>query len=604
MTDSITDIREMRNVQLDRGLYALAIVGLFALVASLARSIHVGWNDVMAIHIGIYMVVLIVVVLRRHLSFKIRALIVCTLPLVIGIPGLLYWGLLSFGVRAFLVFCIIMVLLFGTRAGIVATLACMVVIGLIGLAVHSGLVRFYFDPEMYQTSILSWVNALMGLALCSGVLVMAIGTMQGQMIGLIQSLKTKNEDLLESNRNLCNEIEERKRLEREKIALEARVQRAKKMEAIGTMAAGVAHDLNNVLTGIVGYPDLLLRQLPEDSPFRTQIQKMQKSGRKAAAIVDDLLTLARRSVKTEEIVSLNDVVSDYLKSPEYETLMSYHSDVSLKTNLEPSISNISGSSLHLSKTLMNLLSNAAEAMPLGGTVTLSTQNVTVSEPITGFDKIEKGTYTRMTVADTGIGIPSQDIEKIFEPFYTKKVMGRSGTGLGMAVVWGTVKDHNGHIDISSVEGEGTRLSLYFPVVAGKAKTRRPKIQVTDCSGSGETVLVIDDMEEQRTLIDLFLTEHGYRVLSVPSGEDAVEYLKRNTVDLLILDMVMPPGIDGLETYKQILEFHPGQKAIIASGFTESDRVREAQKLGAGEYIKKPYSFDKMCAAVRTELSRN
>ena len=220
--------------------------------------------------------------------------------------------------------------------------------------------------------------------------------------------------------------------------LEAQLQRAQKMETIGTLAGGVAHDLNNILGGLVSYPELLLLQLPEDSPLRKSILTIQKSGEKAAAVVQDLLTLARRGVVVTEVVNPHDVISDYLRSPEHEKFLSYHPGVHIEIHLEKGILNILGSSAHLSKTAMNLVSNAAEAMLEGGKISVSMENRYIDRAIRGYDDVKEGDYVVITIADTGMGISPDDIGKIFEPFYTKKKMGRSGTGLGMAVVWGTV----------------------------------------------------------------------------------------------------------------------------------------------------------------------
>jgi len=248
----------------------------------------------------------------------------------------------------------------------------------------------------------------------------------------------------------------------EKKNLEAQLQRAQKMEAIGTLAGGVAHDLNNILAGLVSYPELLLLEIPEESLLRNPILTIQKSGEKAAAIVQDLLTLARRGVAVTEVVNLNLIISEYIKSPEHERLISFHPNVHVRTDLETDLVNILGSPAHLSKTVMNLVSNAAEAITEGGTISISTENRYIDKPIRGYDDVKEGDYVTLTVSDTGVGISRKDSERIFEPFYTKKVMGRSGTGLGMAVVWGTVKDHKGYIDIQSAKGKGATFTLYFP----------------------------------------------------------------------------------------------------------------------------------------------
>jgi two-component system, cell cycle sensor histidine kinase and response regulator CckA len=278
-----------------------------------------------------------------------------------------------------------------------------------------------------------------------------------------------------------------------------------------------------------------------------------------------------------------------------------HPEMEVETNLEDDLLNILGSPLHLSKSLMNLVANAAEAMPEGGSLSLTTENRYLDRPVKGYDDVEEGDYVVIEVADTGTGISPEDMERIFEPFYTKKQMGRSGSGLGMTVVWGTVKDYDGYIELWSEEGKGTVLTLFFPVTRQELSQKQSGVPIEDYSGSGESILVVDDVEEQRKLALGILTRLGYEVATVASGEEAVEYLQESSVDLLVLDMIMDPGMDGLDTYRGILERHPGQKAVIASGFSETERVEEAQRLGAGAYVKKPYLMEKLGMAVRAEL---
>jgi len=397
------------------------------------------------------------------------------------------------------------------------------------------------------------------------------------------------------------DVTEREAAENEKKKLEAKLQLSQKMEAVGTLAGGVAHDLNNILSGIVSYPELLLLDIPQDSPFRKPILTIKKSGERAAAIVQDLLTMARRGVTVKEIVNLNQIVSEYMQSPEYEKLLTYHPNTHLETDLAADLLNIIGSPVHLAKTVMNLISNSTEATSNGGKVTICTRNKYIDKPIRGYDEVKEGDYVILRITDDGIGISQEDMGRIFEPFYTKKVMGRSGTGLGMAVVWGTVKDHNGYIDVQSTEGKGTTFTLYFSVTRKKRAKDEAVSHFEEYLGKGESVLIVDDVEEQREIATEMLNKLGYSVTSVASGEEAVDYLKDNSVDLLLLDMIMDPGIDGLDTYKQILELHPKQKAIIASGFSETERVKEVQKLGAKKYVKKPYTLVNIGIAVKEEL---
>jgi len=400
---------------------------------------------------------------------------------------------------------------------------------------------------------------------------------------------------------LSRDITEYRRAEAARRQLEDRLRRAEKMEALGIMAGGVAHDLNNALGILVGYAELLLYDIPKESPLREHAQNIMQGGERAAAVVQDLLILARRGVQSKKMVNLNLIIQQYLESPEFIHLSGSHSRVRLKTQLDTNLLNISGSSVHLFKTLENLVMNAAEAMPDGGLLTIRTENRYLDRPITGYDDIREGDYVLLTISDTGIGIPPQDINHIFEPFYTRKFLGRSGTGLGLAVVWGTVKDLGGYINIKSERGRGTTFALYFPI--RREDLSMDQTAISEYMGKGETILIVDDVKEQRELAARMLFRLNYQVASVASGEEAVQYLKMGRADVIILDMVMDPGMDGLDTYKKILEIHPRQRAIMVSGFSETDRVTEAQALGAGAYVNKPYVMERLALAVRQELDR-
>jgi two-component system cell cycle sensor histidine kinase/response regulator CckA len=413
-------------------------------------------------------------------------------------------------------------------------------------------------------------------------------------------IKYGDEDVILS---LFFDVTERNKAEEERRMLQERLQRAEKMEALGTLAGGVAHDLNNVLGVLVGYSELLLLETPEGHPLRRHTSNILQGGRRAAAIIQDLLTLARRGVTSAEPVNLNQVVSSFLASPECELLKSHHPGIDFKTDVDAQLLNISGSPVHLGKTLMNLVSNAAEAVSGFGKVTIKTENRYIDKPIPGYENTAEGEYAVLCVSDTGTGIPASDLKRIFEPFYTKKVMGRSGTGLGLAVVWGTVKDHNGYIDVESEEGKGTIFTLYFP--ATRASLVKDKTAVTQDAylGRGEDILVVDDVREQRDLAFDLLRRLGYQAHTAPGGEEAVRYVKAHRIDLVILDMIMDPGIDGLETYQRILAVQPDMRAIIVSGFSETSRVKEALKKGAGAYVRKPYILEELGLAVRRELDR-
>ena len=383
---------------------------------------------------------------------------------------------------------------------------------------------------------------------------------------------------------------------------EEKLARSRKMESLGLLAGGVAHDLNNVLSGIVSYPELLLMDLPEDSKMKKPIETIQKSGEKAVAIVQDLLTIARGAVTVMEPLNINDIIDEYLSSPEFIKLKVYHPSVKINTDLYPDLFNIRGSQIHVKKVIMNLVTNASEAIEGKGDIAISTRNMFLDKPISRYEDVKPGEYIVLSVSDNGPGIAPNNLERIFEPFFTKKVMGVSGTGLGLTVVWNIVQDHSGYIDVISNES-GTKFDLYFPITRDELLDKTAHVMLEEIKGRGEDILVIDDVENQREISCKMLDILEYRYTSVASGEEAIAYLKEKNVDLILLDMIMEPGISGRETYEHIIKIRPKQKAVIVSGFSQTEDVVAIQKLGAGQYIKKPFTLTELGTAIKEELKR-
>jgi len=382
-----------------------------------------------------------------------------------------------------------------------------------------------------------------------------------------------------------------------------RLARAQKMEAIGMMAGGVAHDLNNILSGIVSYPELLLLELPESSKLRKPIEAILESGKRAATVVADLLTVARGVASIRETHDINLLIDEYLQSPECEKLELLYPHVTCIKHLEATQSVISCSPVHIKKTVMNLVANAIEAIETVGTVTISTSNLEIDNFGNKKKKIPPGQYVVLAVQDSGPGISDADIKHIFEPFYSKKVMGRSGTGLGLTVVWNTVVDHDGWIFVESSE-KRTCFTLYFPISAEGVNCQKEKKKEKIDTLQGEHILIVDDESQLRDITSRILASLGYKTTSVSSGEEAIEFIQKNPVDLLVIDMLMGPGLNGRQTYEKILKLYPDQKAIVASGFSESDDVIATLKLGAQGFIKKPYSIEQLGHVVKAALNSN
>ncbi len=408
----------------------------------------------------------------------------------------------------------------------------------------------------------------------------------------------RTSQLVTANVNITQEMNERIQAEEEKRQIQAQLVRHQKMESLGLMAGGVAHDLNNILSGIISYPELLLMDLPEDSKLRGPIQTIRESGLRAAAVVTDLLTVARNVASQYEIVCVNDLINSYLSSPEYQEQESLYPKISMSLNLDAHLPNCKCSPVHIQKVLMNLVNNAFEAIEIKGSITLSTTTKHLTTRNTEISMLEKGDYILLQVSDSGPGIPADSLQHIFEPFYTKKVMGRSGTGLGLAVVWNSVLEHKGTVDVTSNDN-GTTFTVYLPVTT-KEKITITENEAEDLRGTA-SILVVDDEKLQRDISNNILTKLGYTVQTAESGENAIIYLQNHSVDLLLLDMLMEPGLNGYQTYKEISELHPGQKAIIVSGFSESNDVKATLQLGANEFIKKPYSIELLGRTVKSVL---
>ena len=402
---------------------------------------------------------------------------------------------------------------------------------------------------------------------------------------------------------LCvnRDVTDYREAEQEHQRLREQLMHAQKMEAIGALAGGVAHDLNNILSGLISYPELLIRGLPSDSPLKGPLKTIQSSGERAASIVQDLLTMARRGVAEKQVLNLNRVINEYLESPAHRKQVLRQPNIQVIHQLDATLMNVCGSLSDLTKIVMNLAINAYESMDSTGKVTITTKNCYIDGRKIGTTDVSEGEYVHLRIADTGTGIAAEDLPRIFEPFFTRKKLGHSGSGLGLAVVWGSVQDHQGAIDVHSSLGQGTTFDVYLPASREAIVQQGDQVARDRLRAQGETILVVDDVPLQREIAQQLLASLGYQVHVVESGEAAVDYLENHSVDLVVLDMIMVDGMDGLDTYRAIKKLNPQQKAVIASGFAETARVREAQRIGAGAYIKKPFLLATMAQAIREEL---
>ncbi|MFH2058789.1 MAG: PAS domain S-box protein [Pseudomonadota bacterium] len=404
---------------------------------------------------------------------------------------------------------------------------------------------------------------------------------------------------------LIRDISQKKFQEKEQQRLKEKLIRAEKLERFGILAASVAHDLNNILSGIATYPEVLMMNDRLDPDIRKSLGIIKDSGQKASAVVSDLLTVARGTSAEMEILNLNSIIHRYSISRDFKKTKTTYPNVKIEIDTEPELLNIKGSYIHIEKTIMNLVYHAVEEVykQSDSRVCITTTNNYIDPSLSGYEDVALGEYVILQVTDNGCGIEKHHIQNIFDPFFTKKEMGKSGTGLGLTVVWNAVQDHNGYIFVTP-STKGTCFEVLFPAVRQEIPIKTRPYSIEDIKGQGQLILVVDDLKDQQTIALTILNSLGYKAQSVDNGIDAVEFIKTRSVDLVILDMIMAPSISGLETYRLIQTINPGQKAILASGYSKSNDVSLAQDLGAGSFIKKPYTLLDMGIAIKEELTNN
>jgi len=381
-----------------------------------------------------------------------------------------------------------------------------------------------------------------------------------------------------------------RKVEKEQLRLTRIAQRAKRMETVGLLASGVAHDLNNVLSGVTTYPELIISSLDKDDPMYEHLALILDAGKKAAKIVEDLSFLSKSSVPYNQTIDLNKIIKEFITSNAVTQKIPKH--ITLKTYLTSKPSFITGSEIHMYKLLLNLILNSIEAIGTKpGEIKIITKHRKVTEELKEKTGIKTNNALVLMVRDSGPGIPKEFIEHIFEPFFTKDRLGETGdgTGLGLTIVWNIIKDHSGHIDIES-SIEGTTFLIYFPLNE-KAVKKHKKRSEEIIKGTNEKILIVDDNNIQRTTLKSLLKLANYEVDVANNGEEALQKIEKgNKYELIILDVYMPPGMTGCQTFSKIKKIIPTQKAIITSGYIDSDRLESAKKLGIKHFIIKPYSI--------------
>lgn len=394
------------------------------------------------------------------------------------------------------------------------------------------------------------------------------------------------------------DISERKRAEEEKKRLEAQLLHAQKMEAVGTLAGGVAHDFNNLLQAILGYTQILLLNKRQDDLEFSRLKGIEKAAHRASELTQQLLTFSRKVESELRPVDLNSEVRQVQKILE-RTIPRM---IAIEVHLQEELWTVSADPAQMGQIMMNLAVNARDAMPDGGKLVFETENVILDrEYCSTHLGAKEGRYVLLSISDTGQGMDKETMEHIFEPFYTTKGVGK-GTGLGLAMVYGIVKNHGGYIMCYSEPGQGTSFKIYLPAIEAESRLEPTEIVEKKLRGGDETILLVDDEESLRDMGREMLEKFGYQVITVSDGESAIQAYRQKgaEIDLVILDLVMP-GMGGANCLKELLSVDPGLKVLIASGYALNGRAREALEAGAKGFIRKPYELAQLIGVVREVL---
>ncbi|MDR7415675.1 MAG: PAS domain S-box protein [Armatimonadota bacterium] len=385
------------------------------------------------------------------------------------------------------------------------------------------------------------------------------------------------------------DVTEQKRLEEQLI-------QAQKMESLGTLAGGIAHDFNNILGSIVGYLGLIKEDLPAEATLRQYFEVVERSALRASELTRQLLGFARRGKFTVQRVQLRTLCEEVLNL--FRSTL--HERIEVRTRFPEDLPEVEGDPAQLQQVVLNLCMNAKDAMPQGGVLTLELGEALADDP-TSQGPPDLRRYVVLTVRDTGVGMDDYVKSRVFEPFFTTKEPGK-GTGLGMAMVYGIVRNHGGFVDLQSEVGKGTTVQVYLPVPVESQPQPEEEAATGVAEGSGELILVVDDEEPLCNLLREVLTRRGYRVLVARSGEEAVDLYQqwRDEVDLVILDMVMP-GMSGAEAFEAILRLNPKARVLLSSGYTQEGAAGELLRKGARGFLQKPYLITELTAKVREAL---
>jgi len=426
-----------------------------------------------------------------------------------------------------------------------------------------------------------------------------IGKLAQRFNKMIELVGKRDQELASNIKRLEQAGQKVRDAQEREARIHERLERAERLESIGMLAGGVAHDLNNLLGPVLGYPAMIRESHHGDVELCQDMDEIEQAASQASALIKDLLTLARRGRIKQVPIQPADSIEAFADSANLRKLLETSKELIVDVQCAPDLPAIMGSQAALTQLVMNVAMNGINAMDNSGRLTIAAETVSLDKDFRGYELVPAGPYVRLTISDQGKGIPKEVQKKIFEPFFsTKKMGGNRGSGLGLAIVYSAVKDMKGFIDIESKVQQGTTFTFFLPAIEAlpdNKATPKAKLRGT------ERILVVDDLREQRQLMVRLLSGLGYEVHTCASAEEGIAWLAENPCDILLLDMMLGEGLNGCEATTVILKDHPQLPILLVSGFAPGNLIETALKEGAKGFVSKPYTPQELATEVRRIL---
>ena len=577
----------------------LVVFGLpFAIEATIRFIAHESWA-LLAFNLPMYLAALVVLFLRNRISYRVQLGGLLGIFFLWAGNLLLTWGFTGAGYYALFILPILASVLVDAKTGLWVALAGCLVIVIAWIGVSQEWVTLGQGIFSSPTSPPAWIAALGMYAVWSILIGICLYVVQKRLVdSRDEAIKTATK-LKATNQTLFDEIKRREESEEELQQSQEQLQQSQRLESIGRLAGGVAHDFNNLLTSIAFSTELILRRLPERDVLRGEVAEIDKAGRRAAKLIQQLLTFSRQQIISPRVVQPNAVLDEAWKM--LRRIIGEQTDLSFRPARD--LGCVKADPAQIEQVLINLAVNARDAMPTGGRLTIETRNATVERDTRStLDAIAPGPYVVISITDTGHGMDAATKAVIFEPFFTTKSRDE-GTGLGLSTVYGIVKQNGGAIAVDSSPGKGSTFSVYLPRVSGKPEPAPKARALATIDGEGkETILLVEDEERVRNVARRALERHGYRVIEASDGPSAIALFEQHDAEirLLVTDVVMP-AMSGRTLYETLHAKNEVLPVLFMSGYAEDIVSKQDSLVGRWDFVQKPFNSKELAQTARALL---